>query len=105
MAGKLLKAKHATITAATASGYITLASVEGFYETALVFLTPLAASEGVAGTVTEVNHTTNQLGIRLDSPASGGVSYGRSNMAAFNGGIVDLTPQLIYVTDPSGTPP
>lgn len=100
MAGKYIKAAQSAISAATATGYITVSSVANFYERAFVWLNN-SGQPNVLAQITEILTGTNQLGVRLvnhPGEAIGGepTNYGRSNLSAYNGGTVYQDEQLIY---------
>jgi hypothetical protein len=97
MAGKFIEHKAGSITAATATGYITLASVAGFYKNAIVFLVDSGGANHKRCVITEIVSTSNQLGIRFQETAAGSVpSYGRNNVSAYNGGVVTQHEQVVY---------
>lgn len=92
MAGKIVKQQSGAITAATTSGYITLASVTGFYESAICNLSN-AGQPSLEVIITEVLTTTNQLGIRFKQQI---VDYGQDDVSLYNGGSIHQPSQLIY---------
>lgn len=102
MAGKNIGHKEGTITAVTATGYITLASVAGYYKNAIVWMNDSTATvaNNKRAVITEVLTGTNQLGIGLRSNDPGEPpKYGRSDMTAYNGGSITQLEQLIYNND------
>lgn len=102
MAGKYVKAASAGITAATATGYLTLGAgtIGNFYERAFIWVTNIG-QPNVLAQITEINTTASTIGVRLvnhPGEAIGGepTNYGRSNLSAYNGGNVYMDDQLIY---------
>ena len=102
MSGKLIDSKHAAITAATSTGYISIASTTGWYKGATAYLNA-AGQDNVEVTITEIVSAT-QMGVRLNTDPRGSSTamsrpapnYGRSDLSAYNGGTVDQPAQLIY---------
>jgi hypothetical protein len=96
MAGREIQHKASAITAATASGYITVASVTGYYKNAVVYLNA-AGQPTVRCVITAIDTTANTLGILIRDIEAGSVpSYGRSNISAYNGGSVTQNAQFVY---------
>lgn len=98
MAGRIVKSQTGSITAATATGYVTIASTTGWYAGAKGWMTA-GGQPNVPVTIVEILSGT-QLGVRIepDGTMSGGVAYGRSNVAVYNGGTIVQNEQLIYNT-------
>lgn len=109
MAAKLIKAASTAITAATAAGYITVASTTPFVANAKGQMSN-TGQPSVNVIITEIVSAT-VMGIRIvpeDSrgAVSGWVSgtviganapnYGRSNVAAYNGGVIAQNDQSVY---------
>lgn len=92
MAGKNIEQLSATITAATTSGYITVASVAGFYKGALCNLQNVG-QPSLEVYITEVLTTGNQLGIRFKSSVP---EYGRDDVSLYNGGSIHQLAQFVY---------
>jgi hypothetical protein len=98
MAGRVIPAKAASITAASSTGYITIASVTGWYAGAKAYLNNGGQTNRHV-IITEVLTTGNQLGIRFipDFGTLGaGPNYGRNNVAAYNGGTIDMYEQFLF---------
>lgn len=95
MAGKLTKAVHATVTAATAGGYATVSSATDLYVGARGWLSKTDNSLQELVEITSISGTT--IGLRK-IPASGtGPNYGRSDISAYNGGgFLDQEEQFVY---------
>lgn len=96
MAGKLISAKSATITGATAAGYVTVASTTGWYAGAKGFMTN-TGQPNVPIVVTEIASST-QLGVRIrnDDDLKNEPDYGRSNVSAYNGGTIYQNDQFVF---------
>jgi hypothetical protein len=103
MAGRIVKAISATITGATAEGYITVASTVGFYASATGFMTA-TGEPNVAVVIVEVKSGT-ELGIRIipDNPlgitngkGNAAPNYGLSDVSAYDGGTIYQSEQFIY---------
>jgi hypothetical protein len=92
LAGKIVQQQSATITAATTSGYITVASVSGFYKSAVCNLSKVG-QPSIEVTITEVVTTSNQLGIRFKQQI---VDYGMDDVSLYNGGNIYQSEQFIY---------
>lgn len=96
MAGKIIDYKTNAITAATATGYITISSVAGYYKGATVVLIN-GVQPVIQCVITEVLTGTDQLGICIRNSNAGSVpNYGRSNISAYNGGTIYQHEQLVY---------
>ena len=95
MAGRIIPAVHATVTAATAGGYLTVSSATNLYVGARCWLSLTNNSAQDLVEITEINGTS--VGVRK-IPAKGvGPNYGRSDVSAYNGGgFLDQEPQFIY---------
>lgn len=99
MSGREIDHKTATITAITTTGYVTIASVTGFYRGAVVWMNDSTATDAnnKRAIITSVNTVTNQLGIRLQSNEPGSApNLGNNNMTVYNGGTVTQHQQFIY---------
>lgn len=96
MAGRMIDHLQGTIAAASATGYITLASVVGFYRNAVVYLNNTGQPTKRA-VITDILSGTNQLGILFREIAAGTVpTYGHSDVSAYNGGTVTQHEQFVY---------
>lgn len=96
MAGKLIKPLTAAITAATATGYVTIASTTGWYAGARGAMTN-GGQPNVPVIITEIASAT-QLGVRIldDNDLNNRPNYGRSNVAAYNGGAIYQHDQFLF---------
>lgn len=94
MAGKLISTARAAITGASTAGYLTVASTTGFYVNAFVWLTNSAGTVNQQAKITEL--TATLIGIQFVNARNGSARYGRDDVSAFNGGVIDQEPQLIY---------
>lgn len=103
MAGRLIKPISAAITAATAGGYITVASTTGFYAGAKGWMTNTGQAN-VPVTITEISSAT-VIGIRIETENPFGITngrsnsapnYGRSDVSAYNGGTIYQNDQFIF---------
>jgi hypothetical protein len=96
MAGKIIDFKTAAISAATTTGYVTIASTTGWYKNAICWISNTGQTTRRC-IITEVASAT-QLGVLFRDTDSGTApAYGRSNISAYNGGtIVQEDGQLIY---------
>lgn len=96
MAGKLIAPKSAAITAATAAGYVTIASTTGWYANAKGWMA-FGGQPTVPVVITEVASAT-QLGVRIvnENDLLNRPNYGRSNVSAYNGGTINQNDQFIY---------
>lgn len=92
MAGQTVSFQSATISAASATGYITVASAAGYFTNAIVRLFK-SGQPSVQGRITSVDYSTNQMGIRLDGAV---VVYQNSDVSAYNGGTIYQDSQFIY---------
>lgn len=102
MAGKQIEFVSGTITGVDTHGYVTLASVAGFYEGAIVWMNDSTATapNNKQAIITEVDTTNVKLGICFRTNNAGEApSYGRSSMSAYNGGSVTQHEQFIYNSD------
>lgn len=102
MAGQIVKAASAAITAASATGYLTVSTANAalFYPRAFVWVNA-SGQPNVLGQITEINTTTGAMGVKLvthpNDPIGGeGDNYGRSDLSAYNGGTIYMDEQLIY---------
>lgn len=95
MAGRIVSAVSGAITAASATGYITLASTVGYYAGAKAWLNN-GGQPTVPVVITSVSST--QLGIRIlnENDLKNAPNYGRSNVAAYNGGTIHQSEQFIF---------
>lgn len=92
MAGKLINEVRATVTAATAAGYLTVSSATGLYVNAYGWLTLTAGGSQVRVQITSISGTT--VGVKLVGNVP---NYGRSDVSAYNaGGYLNQEAQLIY---------
>lgn len=96
MAGKLIAPKSASITAATATGYVTVASTTGWYAGAKGWMT-FGGQPNVPVVITEVASATS-LGVRIvnENDLKNAPNYGRSNVSAYNGGTIYQNEQFIF---------
>lgn len=103
MAGRNVKQVSATITGATATGYLTVASTTGFYAGAKGAMIN-AGQANVSVVITEVASATS-LGIRIVSDDALGITagvgnagprYGRSSVTAYNGGTIIQHDQFVF---------
>lgn len=85
MAGRVVDNVSATVTDASADGYVTVADVTGFYEGARAYLgDPNPDRPDVKEvTITEVDTTNDKLGIRFKRDLGTGPSYGRDSVSAY----------------------
>lgn len=105
MAGKIIAAKSATTTAATTTGYVTIASTTGWYVGAKGALNQ-PGQPNVSIIITEVASATS-LGVRIlpDSvvgPVISSPNYGRSDVSAYNAGTIYQYDQFLYSKDEAG---
>lgn len=85
MSGLLLPIDRYTVTAASATGYLTVSSSVGIYPNAVFWLTLTNGSIPRQVEVTEVNG--NSVGVRFaPEPGMPQTNYGRSNVSAYNAG-------------------
>lgn len=95
MAGRNIASQRATVTAATAAGYLTVSSAAGLYVGAFGWLSLTAGTSPVQVQITEINGTS--IGVRLVTAKGVGPNYGRSDVSAYNaGGFLDQEAQFIY---------
>jgi len=95
MAGRVIPAVRATVTAATAAGYATVSSATGLYVGARCWLSNTAGSLQDQVEITEITGTS--IGIRKIPAPGAGPNYGRSDISAYNaGGFLDQESQFIY---------
>lgn len=103
MAGRIVKAISAAISAASTGGYITVASTTGFYAGAKGQMVN-SGQPNVQVVITEVASATS-LGIRVipenptaivNGKSNSAPNYGRSDISAYNGGTIYQNEQLIY---------
>ena len=95
MAGRVIPAVHATVTAATAGGFLTVTSATNLYVGARCWLTKTDGTLPVQVEITEITDTT--VGVRLIPAPGKGPNYGRSDVSAYNGGgFLDQESQFIY---------
>lgn len=85
MAGKLIQERREVIITGNSSGYITVASVTGFYKKARAWLNDVQPDRPANREVeiTEILTGTNQLGIRYLRGLGQGCNYGRDAMSAY----------------------
>ncbi len=98
MAGKEISHVAGDITA-VGDGYVTLVSVAGFYENAIVWLNDSTVSDDLNKRciITEVDAVGNRLGLLIRPITAGSApSYGRSDMTDYNGGSVTQHEQFVY---------
>jgi hypothetical protein len=94
MAGRQIPAVHATVTSATAGGFLTVASAANLFATAQCWLSNTAGTVSVLVQITEINGTS--IGVRKISVPGTGQNYGRSDVSAFSaGGFLDQSEQFI----------
>lgn len=95
MAGRLIAPVEATVTAATAAGYLTVTSATGLYVGARCWLTLTDHSLPIHVEITSISGTT--IGVRLVPAMGQAPNYGRSDVSAYNaGGFLDQEDQFIY---------
>ncbi len=96
MSGLLLPIERYTVTAASASGYLTVSSSVGIYPSAVFWLTLTNGSIPRQVEVTEVNGSS--VGVRfVPEPGMPQTNYGRSNVSAYNaGGYLYQGEQILY---------
>lgn len=95
MAGRLIPGVHATVTAATAGGYLTVTSATGLYVGARCWLSNTAGTVQDLVEITDISGTT--VGVRKIPSPGAGPSYGRSDVASYNaGGFLDQESQFVY---------
>ncbi len=95
MAGKLTKAVHATVTAATAGGFATVSSATDLYVGARCWLSNTAGTVQDQVEITSISGTT--IGLRKIPLPGAGPNYGRSDISAYNGGgFLDQEEQFVY---------
>lgn len=102
MAGKIIPAKSATVTVASAAGYITIASTTGYYKGAKAWLSKTGQTS-VRVIITEVVSAT-VLGVRvINDNGSVTNNYGRSDVSAFTtSGVINLEEQFVYSANDTG---
>jgi len=95
MSGKNIAAVHATVTAATAAGNLTVSSATGLYVGAYGWLSKTDGTAQVWVKILSISGTTVGVGI---VPALGhGPSYSKSDVSAYNGGgFLDQEARVIY---------
>jgi hypothetical protein len=98
MAGRIVPAVHATVTAATAAGVLTVASATGLYVGAKAWLSNTAGTVQDLVEIVAINATAISVRKNVNlSSASLGPNYGLSDVSAYNGGgFLDQLDQLIY---------
>ena len=95
MAGRVIPAVHATVTAATAGGFLTVSSATNLYVGARCWLINTAATLRDQVEITEISGTS--IGVRKIPAPGQGPNYGRSDVSAYNGGgFLDQESQFIY---------
>ena len=95
MAGRIIPAVRATVTAATAGGYLTVASAANLYVGARCWLSITAGTTMDQVEITEISGTS--VGVRKIQLPGAGPNYGRSDVSAYNGGgYLDQESQFIY---------
>lgn len=96
MAGKFISGVHATVTAATSGGYLTVSSATGLYVGAKCWLSLTDNSAQDFVEITSISGTT--VGVRLFRDITKtGPNYGRFDASSYNGGgFLDQIPQHIY---------
>ena len=88
MAGRLVPAVHATVTAATSGGYLTVTSATNLYVGARGWLSNTGNTVMDQVEITEISGTT--IGVRKIPAPGQGPNYGRSDVSAYNaGGFLD----------------
>lgn len=107
MAGRLTPAVHATVTAATAGGFLTVSSATNLYVGAKCWLSNTAGTVQDLVEITEISGTT--VGVRKIPQTRLGTqtapNYGRSDVSAYNaGGFLDQEPQFIYNRNDAAAP-
>lgn len=103
MAGRLIKGVHATVTAGTAQGYLTVTSATGLYVGAKCWLSLTAGNEQIQVEITEINGTS--IGVRRVPAIAQAPNYGRSDVSAYNGGgFLDQEDQFIYNRNDAAAP-
>ncbi len=101
MSGRFISANGAVITAASATGYITVADATLFFLNAICTVSA-AGVDGAAVKITEVIVATNQLGLRFWPPV-GFTNLGQSAIAGYNGGRIDMHAQFLQEADASSS--
>jgi hypothetical protein len=99
MAGKIIAAKSAAITAINATGYVTIASTTGWYAGAKGSITAAGQTTRTL-VITEVQSAT-VLGVRFVNddttvPGAAAPNYGRSDPTAYNLGTIYQNDQFIF---------
>lgn len=93
MAGKIIDAKSASITAATSAGYVTVASSTGFYKNAFVWLNKAGQPE-VECKILVISG--NDIGVQILPELGKGPKYTLSDISAYNGGTISQFSQFVY---------
>lgn len=95
MAGRVIPAVHATVTAATSTGFVTVTSATNLFVGARCWLSNTAGSTQDAVEITEISGTS--VGVRKIPAVGQGPNYGRSDVSAYNGGgFLDQEAQFVY---------
>jgi len=103
MAGRITPATHATVTAATAGGYLTVSSAANLYVGARCWLSNTAGTAMDMVEITEIAGTS--IGVRKIPLPGQGPNYGRSDVSAYNGGgFLDQESQFIYNRNDASAP-
>ncbi len=84
MAGRLIPAVQAVVTAALATGYLTVTSATGLYVGGKGWLSKTDHSLQIPVEITEISGTT--IGVRQILDRGLGPNYGRTDVSAYNGG-------------------
>lgn len=100
MAGRLIASARATVTAATATGFLTVSAATGLYVGARCWLSLTAGGSQIPVEITSISGTTigvRQLRASNVSAGSVAPNYGRTDVSAYNGGgFLDQEDQFIY---------
>jgi len=103
MAGRLIPAVQATVTAATAGGYATVSSATGLYVGGRGWLSKTDHSLSIPVEITEINGTS--IGLRQILDRGLGINYGRTDISAYNaGGFLNQDQGLVYNRNDAAAP-
>lgn len=95
MAGRITPATHATVTAATNTGYLTVTSSAGLYVGGRGFLSLTDGTLGIYVEITDIVTTT--VGVRKVPFKGDAPNYGRTDVSAYNGGgFLDQEAGFVY---------
>lgn len=95
MAGRLVQPTRATVTAATAGGYLTVSAATGLYVGGTGWLTKTDGSLPIHVKIVSISGTT--VGVsQLRDPGTG-INYGLTDVSAYNaGGFLDQEYGMVY---------